>query len=372
MAAKLWKGDSGDEVKTLQTQLNQNGYNLDVDGVFGNNTYNAVIDYQTKNKLAVDGVVGNETWGSLNSKSTSSRSSAPAQTSLYKAYDPSKNKAYTDAVAALQAAQKNTPTYAATYDGQLKDLYDQIVNREKFSYDINGDALYKQYANQYQQRGKLAMMDTIGQAAALTGGYGSSYGEAVGQQAYNAYLQQLNDVVPELYQQAYNQYNNEGDRMVQQYGMLGDLRNDEYSKYQDAYNQWLTERNYAQGNADTAYDRGYNQWKAELDQANADRQYAESVRQYNESMAEQKRQFDAQMAARASSGGGGGNEKSSLASIEKKAQTFTDNKKLYNYLGDQWSAGAITEAQWQQIYEKYAKSLRQDYKYASKATLGIK
>lgn len=87
------------------------------------------------------------------------------------------------------------------------------------------------------------------------------------------------------------------------------------------------------------------------------------------------------MGARASSGGGGGssgggssggNEKSSLASIEKKAQTFTDNKKLYNYLGDQWSAGAITEAQWQQIYEKYAKSLRQDYKYASKATLGIK
>lgn len=66
MAAKLWRGSSGSSVRDLQTKLNQNGYKLDVDGVFGNKTYNAVLDYQRKNKLAVDGVVGNETWGSLN------------------------------------------------------------------------------------------------------------------------------------------------------------------------------------------------------------------------------------------------------------------------------------------------------------------
>ena len=42
----------------------------------------------------------------------------------------------------------------------------------------------------------------MGQAAALTGGYGSTYGEQVGQQAYNAYLQNLNDIVPQLQQQA--------------------------------------------------------------------------------------------------------------------------------------------------------------------------
>ena len=57
----LWRGSSGSSVRDLQTKLNQNGYKLDVDGVFGNKTYNAVLDYQRKNKLAVDGVVGNET-----------------------------------------------------------------------------------------------------------------------------------------------------------------------------------------------------------------------------------------------------------------------------------------------------------------------
>ena len=46
------------------------------------------------------------------------------------------------------------------------------------------------------QQGKQAMQDTMGQAAALTGGYGSTYGQAVGQQQYDAYLQNLNDEVP--------------------------------------------------------------------------------------------------------------------------------------------------------------------------------
>ena len=66
MAAKLWRGSRGDSVRDLQQKLNANGYKLSEDGVFGSNTYNAVLDYQRKNKLAVDGVVGDETWGSLN------------------------------------------------------------------------------------------------------------------------------------------------------------------------------------------------------------------------------------------------------------------------------------------------------------------
>lgn len=66
MARKLWRGNTGSSVRELQQKLNQNGYHLDEDGVFGSNTYRAVVDYQKKNKLLVDGVVGDETWGSLN------------------------------------------------------------------------------------------------------------------------------------------------------------------------------------------------------------------------------------------------------------------------------------------------------------------
>ena len=59
-------GDSGDAVTTLQTELNAQGYDCgEVDGVFGQNTLNAVIAFQTANGLAADGIVGVQTWGAL-------------------------------------------------------------------------------------------------------------------------------------------------------------------------------------------------------------------------------------------------------------------------------------------------------------------
>lgn len=336
MAVKLWKGDTGDSVRDLQRQLNQSGYGLDEDGVFGNKTYDAVLDYQKKNGLRVDGVVGNETWGSLGKQqaqqAATAQQSAPAA-STYTPYDPSSNQAYQEALAALKNAQGGTPQYNGTYDGQLKDLYDKIVNREKFSYDIAGDPLYQQYKDQYTIQGKMAMMDTMGQAAGLTGGYGSSYGQAVGQQQYNAYLQKLTDVIPELYQQAYAQYQDEGDALSKQYGMLGDLAGEEYSKYQDAYNRWFAERGYAQDNADEAYNRGYNQWLQELNQRNADREYEmeqrqfeESVRQYNETLAENKRQFDAQQAAAAAARAASAYSRGSSGGSSGKRDTVTVSK----------------------------------------------
>ena len=104
---------------------------------------------------------------------------------------------------------------------QLQYLRDEALqaylNREDFQYDLNGDALYRQYKDRYTQLGKAAMQDTMGQAAALTGGYGSSYAQSVGQQAYNSYMQQLGDVVPELYQLAYDRYRDKGDRLYKTY-----------------------------------------------------------------------------------------------------------------------------------------------------------
>ena len=96
------------------------------------------------------------------------------------------------------------PTYAGTFEGQLQDIYNKIANREPFQYDVNADPLYQTYKDQYIQGGKLAMKDTMGQAAALTGGYGSTYGQQVGQQAYDAYLKDLGAVIPELYGMAYD------------------------------------------------------------------------------------------------------------------------------------------------------------------------
>ena len=55
-------GSTGNDVKELQRMLNQRGYNLTADGIFGQQTLAAVKDYQGKNNLAVDGIVGPLTW----------------------------------------------------------------------------------------------------------------------------------------------------------------------------------------------------------------------------------------------------------------------------------------------------------------------
>ena len=60
------KGASGTAVKLAQERLKYHGYNPGtIDGVFGNDTYNAVIAFQTSEKLSPDGVIGTLTWNKL-------------------------------------------------------------------------------------------------------------------------------------------------------------------------------------------------------------------------------------------------------------------------------------------------------------------
>lgn len=61
----LRQGDRGNFVKILQYLLNKFGYNVDVDGVFGAKTRDAVIVFQRNNKLTQDGIVGVNTWNRL-------------------------------------------------------------------------------------------------------------------------------------------------------------------------------------------------------------------------------------------------------------------------------------------------------------------
>ena len=68
------------------------------------------------------------------------------------------------------------------------------------------DPMYGALKDQAVKNGRMAMLDTQAQAANLTGGYGSSYAQSVGHQAYNSYLQQLGDRIPELYRLAYEMY----------------------------------------------------------------------------------------------------------------------------------------------------------------------
>lgn len=136
--------------------------------------------------------------------------------------------------------------YQSQWQPQINTMMDQYLNRDKFSYDVNADALYQQLRDQYRLMGQTAMMDTMGQAQAMTGGYGNSYAQSVGQQAYQGYMQQLNDKVPDLYQLALNQYLNEGDQMLDNMSLLMQQDSLDYDRYRgqmadqdDAYNKLI-------------------------------------------------------------------------------------------------------------------------------------
>lgn len=202
------------------------------------------------------------------------QSSQPTPGGRQVGYDPSGNQAYQEALRRMQETEQTRPEYQNSYSQQLKDLYDKIMGREKFQYDAANDPLYQQYRQMYVQQGRQAMMDTMGQAAGLTGGYGSTYSQAAGQQQYDAYLQQLNQVVPELYAQARQAYNDEGDRLLQQYQTTGDLRDDEYSRYQDQLSDWWKNLSFQADRADTEYSRGAENWWNAESAGRQDREFA--------------------------------------------------------------------------------------------------
>ena len=111
----------------------------------------------------------------------------------------------------LEQYEKTKPAdYQSKYQGQIKDVMSKLENMGDFDYDPDADAAYQQYKNQYTRQAKLANQNAQANAAAMTGGYGSSYGQAVGQQQYDAYLRQLTDKIPELAQNAYSRYAQEG------------------------------------------------------------------------------------------------------------------------------------------------------------------
>lgn len=203
------------------------------------------------------------------------------------------------AQAYLEQVKSSKPgAYQSRWDDELTSLYDQIRNRKKFSYDMGTDPLYQQYREQYQRLGRLAMQDTMGQAAALTGGYGSTYGEQVGQQAYNAYLQNLNDIVPQLQQQAYQRYQDEGTDLYYQYSLVKGRDDTDYGRYRDTVSDYYSDLSDARSAYNSERSLDQSQWETMLNY------WAQKAN--NENAAYLQALAAEQAAAKKSGGGGGG------------------------------------------------------------------
>lgn len=178
----------------------------------------------------------------------------------------------------LQQGLENTGgSYQSRWTEKLNGLLDKITNRQPFQYDVNADALYQMYKDQYVRQGRMAMQDTMGQAATMTGGYGNSYAQNAGQQAYEGYLQQLTGKIPELYQTAYDQYAQEGQDLYNQYNLLGNRDAADYDRFASERNyQYTIDQNaqkLAQGQVDYLLSLGVKPNEELLKAAGYDSQY---------------------------------------------------------------------------------------------------
>ena len=175
---------------------------------------------------------------------------------------------YLDTSNALKNLVK--PTWEGySKQGEWDSIYNQLANMKDFSYDVNGDALYQQYKDQYVTGGKMAMMDAMGQASSMTGGYGNSYAHSVGQQAYQGYLQQLNDKVPELYSLALSKYNSDKDNLYRMNDLHQNMFSNEYGMYRDTVSDYNTDRSYLSGRESELYGRDYSKKYDEITSLNS-------------------------------------------------------------------------------------------------------
>ena len=347
-------GSQGGAVKQLQSELNKRGYQLDEDGIYGKKTKAAVRDYQKKSGLTmVDGIAGDETWGSLLSAPTMAEQQAAEQAAaaaaaeaacpearvtestarklaeLERGYQPSEDvaaaRAYRDSVAAMQPED-----YTSGFEARLQELYDQIAGREAFSYDPEEDEMYKRYARLYAAQGAAAMEDTMGQAAALTGGYGSSYAQAVGQQAYDRYLGELASLVPELRQAALAEYTQEGKALTDRYGLLRQQESAAYDRWQDTVAQWQK----ALAQAQSEYD----------DTAAQDAKSYQTMLKHYQDKAEQERKLSA--------GGAKLEESGYTADTGKESLSSTAAESLHRAVGNYLKSGREDAAQ--ALWQRYA------------------
>lgn len=158
---------------------------------------------------------------------------------------------------------EDAPQYLSKYQERIDALADAILNRPAFSYDPETDPTYQQYKASYTRDGKRAMQDTLAQVSARTGGLASSYAQGASQQAYNNYMAQLADKIPELKQLAYSMYMDDLNQDRADLSMLQGMEQTDYGKFLDKLGQWNTDRGFDYGvYRDDVADR---QWQTQFD-----------------------------------------------------------------------------------------------------------
>lgn len=253
-------------------------------------------------------------------------------------YTPGQN--VTDAENALNDWMNQKPgDYNSQYQDKIDQILDDLLNGKQPAYDFSTDPIYQQYKDNYIKQGQMAMMDTMANAAALSGGYGNSYATTVGNQAYQAYLSELNNVIPELANAAYARYQTEQEGKRANLGILQGLEESDYGKYRDQLSDWYTNRDYLTGRYDTEYQKDYGSYRDKVSDWEADRAYEFQQEQARLEQERWEREY-ALSKAKAYSSGSSGSSGSASANLWdgftdaqiKRAEQFDDIDDAANFL----------------------------------------
>lgn len=252
------------------------------------------------------------------------------------------------------------PAYENAFAQQQKDLLDRILNREDFSWSKETDPQWSSYKKSYLREGDRATANALAQASAASGGRPSSYAVNAATQAGDYYATKLNDVIPTLYQQAYERYLDEYNMKLKDLNAINQQEQMDYAKYLDRLGQFNTDRGFAYQNYADDYDRlrsqladvqGQDQidYARYLDEASRQQTAQDSIRsqvdailaaggspsanlvsesgyssEYVKALEDAYRKQEAEKAAKKSGSGGGGTMSLTTAKAMAKEGQFTD------------------------------------------------
>ena len=181
-------------------------------------------------------------------------------------------------------------SYTDPYADRLESALERLEAREPFSYNPEDDPAYQAYRTAYRREGDRAAKNSLGDAAALTGGQASTAAVVAASQARDVYNSKLGDVVPQLYEMAWQMYQGEQNSLLSEIETLANLSASAYAQNVDSreldYKIFADQRDFAYGQyqdvldresaaEQSYYDRTYNydRLAQSAQQSSADRAY---------------------------------------------------------------------------------------------------
>lgn len=211
------------------------------------------------------------------------------------------NKSYKELMELQGQSNPGGGSGGAATSNQMLDL---ILSRQPHSYDPKTDPAAQAARKTAAMNAKAVSRDVLGQHAGMTGGVPSTAAVSAAAQAGNQALAQGADRVAELERLSFQNYQTEGQNMMNAYAMMQQSEG-------DAWNRQMQEQQWAHQKEQDAYNRQWNEQMRAQEQAEADYQkklaMAQLAASYGDLSGLKELGIDtSKHAAGGGSGGGGG------------------------------------------------------------------